>query len=373
MLDALERLEAIISQFVNGDLALPENFEHTIWKKEKVSFLGAVILEIKSLSTANQIEYCVRWCQDNLVKLTDQLFDSLENPDKSRHSIRMFLDLFFEFQKIFSKDFNIDVPIPVALCYYDSERLMQIMDELVSMFRSAGIEARLLEIIFKPIIEYVQPAKVGNVSFRQYLYLNVYVNELLTADLKGTKYHDKELAIVEILIRLNYNHIRLLGYVSSKILQLASEVQTLVEKSHIYLDFKKIINQISVYEDLSYDVRLEPIKNQLADWLDEEINYLVHSQSAAVGDESKMPSLKLNLSVAQMAYLTSLFYNHNVFRQPVKRKIIETITDTFSSAETNKISIASFKARFQRPNDSTVRNIRKLLKGMIADTDAFLN
>jgi hypothetical protein len=175
------------------------------------------------------------------------------------------------------------------------------------------------------------------------------------------------------LIRVNYNHIRLLGYIINKISQSLNGVEGFSSQLEILFGFKKMINQIPEYIDLIYDPMLEPLKKQLVNWLDEEIEYLNHTQIDSDTCEDKLPALRLNLSVAQMAYLTSLFYKHGIFQQPVKARIVETITQTFSSKETEKISPASFTARFQRPNDSSVRSIRKLLKGMVEDADAFLN
>lgn len=365
-------LENIEDLFVSMTKISPSNRElpYTVWQEEKDRFLRALMKSVLQLTSQKQIRYCIRWYQDKITRMLDQVSVSLEesaiqNPER----LTLVFDLLEEFKLTFENDFDLSRVIPIRLQTKESAILTPVAGELELQLEAEGISDDLKLIALAPFHELILSER-NPVSFHQLYYLKQYANRLSLIGSEIGYRKSKSIAFSEILIELNFNNPKFFQYLINSISQKARGDSRNSYESLVFLtDYRKRINQIFIPKGIRYTKAFPSIKKQLLRWLNEEIKLLQAKSSAP---EEMEPYLKLNLSVSQMAYLTSLFYKHDVFHEPVKAKVIRGITQTFSSRETTRISPGSFKTKAQEPGENAVQEVRKLLKAMVKDTENYL-
>ncbi len=340
------------------------------WIAEKDRFLRALMKSVLHFSNQKQIRYYIRWYQYKIIHLADQVFFFVQghsSQDPAR--LKLIFDLLEEFKMAFENDFDISSSIPVGMHTNERAILTPVAGMIDAQLEAAGIRDDLREIVLMPFRELIE-SQAKPISFHRLDYLTHYINRLSLLGPEIGSVKDKESALVEILIDLNYNNFRLFRYVAAMV-ERRMVTDRLGQSDRLtYLNgYKMKINQISGSKIIYYTDTFPSIKKQLLKWLNEEIKLLKLRNSQP---DEKSPSLKVNLSVSQMAYLTSLFFKHNLFLEPVKANVIRGITQTFSSRETTRISPGSFKSKAQEPGDNAVQEIRKLLKAMIKDTEEYL-
>ncbi len=369
MKNELEVLEKL------SDQALLKSFYYDhdqafLWREEQDRFLRALMKTVLQLTSQKQIHYYIYWYQDRIIRLADQVFLNLcESGAEDKEWLDLIFELLEEFRLAFQNDFDLSRNIPVGL--YSNERaiLTPVAGELEARFEAEGISDDLKQIALVPIRELIK-SETSPVSFHRLYYVKHYANVLSSIQAEIESRKNKNLALAEILIGLNFNNPQFFQYLINSISQKERGDARNSREGLAYLkDYRKRINQIFIPKGICYTKAIPSIKKQLLSWLNEEIKLL---QAKSSNPEETEPYLKLNLSVSQMAYLTSLFYKHDVFHEPVKAKVIRGITQTFSSRETTRISPGSFKTKAQEPGDNAVEEVRKLLKAMVKDTENYL-
>lgn len=340
------------------------------WQEEKERFLRALVKTVLQLANQKQIHYYIRWYQNKIIRLVDQVFVSLEESAiQYPERLNLAFDLLEEFRLTFENDFDLFRSIPIGLKTKECDILTPVAGELKARLEAEGINEDLRQIALVPFLELIK-SETNPVSFHQLYYVKHYASGLSRFEIQLRVRKSKDLAFAEILIGLNFNNPQFFQYLINSISQKERGDARNSREGLAYLkDYRKRINQIFIPKGICYTKAIPSIKKQLLSWLNEEIKLL---QAKSSNPEETEPYLKLNLSVSQMAYLTSLFYKHDVFHEPVKAKVIRGITQTFSSRETTRISPGSFKTKAQEPGDNAVEEVRKLLKAMVKDTEDYL-
>ncbi len=369
MKNELESLESLAMSITEGFRSNSES-PFTSWYGEKDRFLRAVMNRILQISSEKQIRYYIRWYQDRIVRLADQVFAQIreievEDPER----LNLVFELLEEFRATFEKDFDLSRSIPIGLQTNERTILTPVAGKLKVQLEAEGISDDLKQIALIPFRELFQSG-TAPVSFHQLYYVRYYAKELSLIETQIGTRRTKDLALAEILLGLNFNNPQFFQYMIKLISQkVRGEARNAREILTYLKDYRKRVNQIFIPKGICYSKAIPSIKKQLLNWLNEEIKLL---QAKNNEPEETEPYLKLNLSVSQMAYLTSLFFKHDVFHEPVKAKVIRGITQTFSSKETTRISPGSFKTKAQEPGDNAVEEVHKLLKAMVKDTENYL-
>lgn len=369
MKNELENLEGLFISLIEGSVLEAELFS-TAWPEEKDRFLRAVMKNVLQLQSERQICYYVRWYQDRIVRLADNVFLGLEESEiQDGEPLQLLFDLLDEFSLAFKNDFDLSGSIPIGLHTKECAVLTPVAGELEALLEAEGISDDLIQIALIPIGELIK-SETNPFSFHELYYVRHYTNGLSSIGAEIGSRKNKDFALAEILIGLNFNNPQFFQYLINSISQKERGDARNSREGLAYMkDYRKRINQIFIPKGICYAKAIPSIKKQLLSWLNEEIKLL---QAKSSNPEEVEPYLKLNLSVSQIAYLTSLFYKHDVFHEPVKAKVIRGITQTFSSRETTRISPGSFKTKAQEPGDNAVEEVRKLLKAMVKDTENYL-
>lgn len=337
--------------------------------EEKDRVLRAIMKNVLQLPSKKQTRYYIRWYQNRLVKLADNLCrDSNERHIEPQVQL-LALELVEEFRLTFKNDFDNSQSIPLGELFRERENTTITSEEIRISFETAGVSENLIAIVLIPVNEFTETT-TGPVTFEQYHYLQKYLSELQQTDFKNSLHSQVDLTVMDLLVRLNYNHVRFLNFAIDHITRSIKERTNPQEKLALLNEYLKMVNQVPEMKELSYQAALPSVKAQLNRWLSEEVDCL---KNTSMEEPEKVPLLKLNLSVSQMAYLTSLFFKQGVFMEPVKAKVFRSMTQTFSSRETARISPGSFTTKSKEPGDSAVMGVRKLLRAMVQEIDEYLN
>jgi hypothetical protein len=129
----------------------------------------------------------------------------------------------------------------------------------------------------------------------------------------------------------------------------------------------KVINQVQAKPGFIFNEKFRSIKDQLSDWIAEEIYFFEKRQQLALNfplntDEpvQKNFKLKLNLSVSQLAYLLKclkdldIIQNHNIL------EVLRFIGSIVQTKHTENISWESLRAKFYHTEESARTGIKDL-------------
>ena len=117
-----------------------------------------------------------------------------------------------------------------------------------------------------------------------------------------------------------------------------------------------------------YDLQSKPLKDQLSDWLLEEIQYLERkrelvSKSASNEDVFVRKEFKLefDMSVAQFAYFIKAFVETGVIQNKNISELIRFLAKFVKTKRSESISYDSFRMKYYNVESNTKSSVRNLL------------
>jgi hypothetical protein len=183
-----------------------------------------------------------------------------------------------------------------------------------------------------------------------------------------------EKQIITNLLYLNFNVFAIYNYISNRITDHYQAKSNYNEQLLQLQLFKKLINQSHIKPDFEFHSNTPSLKESLSVWIEEEIFYFKERKQlsiqypqpeAAWNKAHKNKKLYTTLSVSQLAYFMRLLYNANVISLESKSKLIELISDHFSTTSQRNISAKSLKNKIYSPEITTIENIQELMESLI--------
>ncbi len=205
-------------------------------------------------------------------------------------------------------------------------------------------------------------------------YLRRLLEELLHyRKLTGGQWEEK--GVSRLLQELNFNHPLFFDYCTR---QIEKELEGAEEKGErlegLWFQLKRYKQRPSANQ-LIYSSRHPALRDQIIQWLEEEIRYWEKKQAFAHEVEQQNEpdqgndKIQTNLSVAELSFLTRVLYETGVFANPQQKDILRIVTRSFASVKQPRISLQSLKARYYDSEESTRRSIRALAQRIIRYVD----
>ncbi|MFQ3213280.1 MAG: hypothetical protein ACI9GZ_003392 [Bacteroidia bacterium] len=273
----------------------------------------------------------------------------------------------------FTNFFSENAPIPDAYFRQSKSYLEQQIRDFKQLGEIKNISAELSSIYMDPIYAF-QKAPKGT-TFKQLIYAKNYlknIRNLLTSRLSGFKL---ERELISSMIYLNLNTYQFYHFVAKKITKHYQAKISFANQLATLNLFKKLILQSQTKPDFEYIAQTESIKEQLTKWVTEELAYFstrrqieIKFAEPAFNQKIPQPAEKMvsSLSVAQLAYSLKLMVKTNLFKPDSPTKLIDFIAANFSTANQGEISKASLKNKYYSADFSTVEDVQKIMKEMVA-------
>lgn len=377
----LEKIESII---VRGLSAADDGF-HPDSSQDAGALLKVVgeeterikrqlVQEIFYFGDERHLERYVQFHQQELIRLMNQLAisDWSSNPKKSGYQVcySAVEELLRFIESHFTKYFDQDVRAPQSYVTLAAADMLKTVNELRERFASRKITIDLVDLALQPLIIFVQNSPSGQLTYRDLIYASEIKKELYQILLKEKDSSELTQELRQILLYLNYNTIRYFRYFS---LHIASRLEdpSAEEGKLEQLSFSlKTIGQTQVKPGFAYNRALPPLKEQVLEWIHEEISHLERTQKLggrAGSDVLLSPDFKLktDASVSQLAYLLRVFIETHFLQNKNTSDLMRFFTRSFQSKRLDSISYESFRVRYYNPEQGARKGVRSILLKMV--------
>ena len=190
------------------------------------------------------------------------------------------------------------------------------LKQIKRALRKTDLNEKTLEITCEPI-EALLSATVET-TYRELAYLKTLINELQHFINRENSSNINE-EFSHLLLYLNYNKLRFFNYYIQELKKTGDHFNSIHEQIDFYSLQIKLINQLPVKPGLIYKRGLPSLKEQIGNWICEELYYLEKKQKLAFsaiiqGNKEWDNSGKIhtNLSVSQLALGVKLLVDSKV-------------------------------------------------------------
>ena len=375
-LKKLQELAGLLAprQHIEETFDIPEQLEELVDQEiTRVcdALTNALFYPIKD----HVLERFMQHHQTAVIDLADKLHGWLQQPAPGvvnapqrelliRHFISGLFGLLDYFERYFSKYFNMDSKLPESYGTLASVELAGPVSKLLGLLRALNDEA-----LSSCLSEYLQPFVTAltfpDVSYRELIYLKVLVKEL-TGVLEKAAAEEREAGLIAMLYYLNFNHLAFFSYCQQRFRNEAATAASGKDYSDLVMAAITATRSIQAKPGFYFHQEWPGIKEMVESWLRDELEAAnldfksVHPSSQVINgtDEEKM---ELQLSVSQIACLTRLFQEENLYPGTSVTDLLRFISRHYRSKRQQQISIGSLSKEYYGINQVTAAVVRDLL------------
>ncbi len=387
-MNELKRLETIIAKDVSflkeSKCKLPkevlEDFKIAL-RDETEKVKNRIICEVCKAQKKAMMKQYIQHHQQNLIELSSHLLkythperitkpsDKAEIPALCHYLYKSIEELLTFFERHFTGYFNCDAWVPTSYRIIAVHEVREDVEALEQSFIGLNIDVKLTEVIFLAFREFLDQELSNDITYRKVKYLKALATELQKIVHVQGKEGDITELIKQLLISLNYNSACYLTYCTNEIMKEVNAKQSQVEKlERLSLSLKEI-NQVRDRHGFIYDVRYRPLKEQIANWIAEELNFQEKTYQLTIFPDSNNPvevKLDLDLSVAHVACLLRGLIECGVIKNKNLIEVMKLFAGIIATKRTDRISAESLRMRYYNIEHSAKMAIISKLR-MIAD------
>jgi hypothetical protein len=266
--------------------------------------------------------------------------DSLSDSKKSilQFLVKLLSELLKYLEREYTKSLDEDYFITEAIGMEKAREFTNIIGRFDTHFAYSD---PLYSIAIEPIHTFFGRDKT-EYTYKELLYLNRLLKEI--DQVQRIAIHGYKVDLRNILIYINFNNNAFLDYLTNEILEDVYKKQTIREQLLKLNFYMKQYRQIEAKNDIAYLPTRRNIKDQVVDWITEEINYLKTSKKLIKKvDHHIKPNMqprkfRLNLSVPEIGVLTKIAIDTNIIDTNEVTPFVRFISEHFSSKMQDDIS-----------------------------------
>jgi hypothetical protein len=382
----LEKLEQVIA---NDLLAVRERDVHIV--KEQLESLRNILQdeterikkkfvhEIYAFEDERHLERYIQLHQQELIRLMDQLasirnHENLANNQEYhelyRHACWAVEELLSFIERHFTKYFDQDTKAPESYISLAGSDIVKSFGELQDRLKDLNADIYLIDLVLHPMKKFIENIPTGQISYRKIIYVKEIQKDLyrIISSTKSESTIDDDLRLE--MLYLNYNTIKYFRYYTNYVVAQLEGVDSSSGRIERLSYLLKMVNQTQVKPGVGYNKTILTLKEQLADWIAEEVFYLEkmyklnekNATGTTLADDFK---LKTEMSVSQLAYLLRVFIETKVINNKNVSDLIRFFSRFFQTKRLESISYESFRVRYYNTEDGTKRSVRNMLLLMV--------
>ena len=330
------------------------------------------------------IEIYFRHHQTALVKLADIAFNYLQQ--KTAESIyrltnkSLVINLYKDVLRVpeellqfvaenYPGYFNSEIKIPDAQKWRLAPEIKSNLKQIRAALRKTDLNEEVLEITCEPIEALI--AATVETTYRELAYLKALINELQHfINRKNSSNINEEFN--HLLLYLNYNRLRFFNYFIKALKDTGDHFDTLHDQIDFYSLQINLINQLPVKPGLIYKPGLPSLKEQIGNWICEELYYLEKRQRLIFPaslhldkDLENTEKIHTNLSVSQLALGVKLLVDAKVITNKNSTELMSMVARSFKTDRQEVISEDSLRNKSYNFEASTVEKLKDKIIGLL--------
>jgi hypothetical protein len=338
------------------------------------------VYEIFGFEDERHLERYIQIHQQELIRLTDLLASRVKklNPESESDFTDLYqfagsmLEGLLEFiERHFTKYFDQDTKAPESYIILAGSDVVKGFGDLQDQLKQLEADSYLIELALHPLKKFIENIPSGQISYRKIIYVKEVHKELSRVIQAGKRNDEVNEDVRLVLLYLNFNTIKYFRYYTNYVNALLREIDSASGRIEKLSYLLKTINQTQVKPEVGYNRAIRTLKDQLVDWISEEIFYLEKmyqineknlSVAGALTDDFK---LRTEMSVSQLAYLLKVFIETKIIHNKNVSELIRFFSRFFQTKRLENISYESFRVRYYNTEDSTKRSVRNILLLMV--------
>lgn len=286
-------------------------------------------------------------------KLTTDLFELLALLNKKLGECLVFIE------ELFFDDFDDKETVPPIILDKRKRDLTHLFQEVLFLFSEKDeATASICGPLFLTIEAFLS-ADNHDVRFKDV----TYYQELLEGLLQIVK-HLSFRAVQELLYYHDYNHETFLEYECARLMESQSQCMNDKQRIAVLKMEQKTINQFPVKLNQSHSDHLPSLKQQINNWIAEEVKYLEsgYAQHGVDGrQEGSGEKIQTSLSVAKLAVIIRLLVIDKIIINRSVAPMLRVVAGVFTTLQRDSISVGSLEAKYHAPDKATVNLVRDML------------
>lgn len=335
-----------------------------------------------SLGDRQQTEGFVRYHQHYLITLIDELFDLSQTITKrnSKNGSSLKLELFFFYDQLtdildfirqrFSEYFNQKVKLPEPEKIKFLKEVNRKHSFVKTLFEKRSVNQTLARVCSHPIIKANDPLSV--ITYEKAFFINTLIQELQQT-MESVSEEDINDCLRSLLTHLDYNDENYFRYYLDFIKSGMPEIESHTDQlERLALHFK-IISQSHSKNGIIYDDTVPPIREQLMEWILDEIQYLekklrLNTLSLIKEDDFAKADFKIefDISVSQLACLIKVFIEAGIIQNKNISELIRFLSKFAKTKRSESISNESFRIKYYNVESGTKQSVRNLFHTAIS-------
>ena len=374
----LDILDSIIQDAINSpEISKKEfkNLKKTV-QTESSQIKKALVKEVFSLENDKCIELYIRNHQNALIRLSDKIFENLnQSGDKDiwtslgdpqaftlKKMVHYEIDTILTFIKsYFSRYFNHHGKIPEQYRVVAQKELREQNRRLYHHLKSEK-DCPLLDIAFYPIKKFHEAG--DPVSFQRLVYLKELIKIISHSCLLCSE-NTINCTLRTNLIYLNFNSYRFFTFLTREITDEYMGKDTIQDQIKVLCYYVKYINQVQIKPNFIFKPEQKPLNEQLLNWLMEEISYLEKKRelsSSMARDNKDLLNKDFKIitdqSVSQVAFFLKLLVDVGVITNRNQRELIQFVASNIQTKQTTHISPESLRTKYYHVDEGTVEAVK---------------
>lgn len=247
----------------------------------------------------------------------------------------------------------------------------QKLEVVKSAIERSNISSQLLKIMYVPLQKLNSITLEKQITYKELIYFNSYLSAF-HEEISQQNENINETEIIETLLQVNFNSLDFFNFVIERIKEERQNHHTDRDYVSYLYQRLKTINQLVSKLNITYSPDLPPIKLQIINWLEEEINYL--SKKLLLDEGSKQPNLfnqvekikiQTGISVAQLALFHKLQTEVGIITHKNQRDIFRHIAESYSTSKVQDISPDSVGSKYYNVDNTTYEAVKTLVIQML--------
>ncbi len=336
-----------------------------------------LIVSLFNLEKQSEVESLVQNYQSVIIKLLDNLYIYELNQAGNNNVLALYAaistslsDILSFIENYFTKYFNIDQKVPYYYYVINNENFQSQLSKLRIQFKERSADLKLITIVESCYSLSISDSNKTTITYHQLVYLKELLAELTSISL-DTQTGDFNATICNLLIYLNFNHPAFIVYMTDEFLREIKEQESQQEKVlKLNLQLKQI-KQINTTSRGSLYKDIMSAKEQLINWIEEEIDYIqkesdVSKQLASEAQKSES-ELKINtaLSIPQLAFLVRLLVENKTITNINQSQLLKFIALHFTSVKRENISYGHLRSQYYKAELPAIESIKSLLLTLV--------
>lgn len=340
--------------------------------------------EVFAFGDERHLERYIQLHQQELIRIADELstrtkasYMPAETPEEPQvlallqYAYHLGEDLLLFIERHFTKYFDQDTKAPESYIALAGGDVVKSLHPLREQLQKLNADEALVELVLAPVNNLIESIPGSRITYRKFIYVKEIQKELRRTISTGRMGDDLNEDLRLLLLYLNYNSIKYFRYYTNHIGGLLNDTDPSPDRIERLSYILKMINQSQVKPGVGYNRTMRTLKEQISDWLSEEIAYLerIHQLNAKNSriDTAMSETFKLRteMPVAQLAYLLRIFVETKIVHNQNVSELIRFFSRFFLTKRLENISYESFRVRYYNVEDSTKRNVRNILLSMV--------